>query len=295
RIDHLDQKRQKGALPLSTASIFLKAEMAAVYRPTIIVECISQLFLQRYNLWSVVEADHNPTIQQLTGGSRGIGLSCLEILLKSPIRANVVSLSRSFPAKLLELKKSYHDNLLVVQGDVKNDEDNKRAVESAIKTFGSIDGLILNSGIIHFERIDKNKSLEAWREVFDSISGAQKGESCSSVLLLLWKVVHHGASKAAMNSLCRTLAAEEPEITSISLRPGVTDTDMQEELRSKGKDIMTPTIYQSCYDLYASSKIVRPERPAEVIVNLSIRADRELTGKFLVWDDEELKTYRSSC
>ncbi|KAH9468999.1 hypothetical protein Pst134EA_009519 [Puccinia striiformis f. sp. tritici] len=141
--------------------------MAAVYRPTIIVECISQLFLQRYNLWSVVEADHNPTIQQLTGGSRGIGLSCLEILLKSPIRANVVSLSRSFPAKLLELKKSYHDNLLVVQGDVKNDEDNKRAVESAIKTFGSIDGLILNSGIIHFERIDKNKSLEAWREVFD--------------------------------------------------------------------------------------------------------------------------------
>ncbi|KAI9630236.1 hypothetical protein KEM48_014159 [Puccinia striiformis f. sp. tritici PST-130] len=221
--------------------------MAAVYRPTII----------------------------LTGGSRGIGLSCLEILLKSPIRANVVSLSRSFPAKLLELKKSYHDNLLVVQGDVKNDEDNKRAVESAIKTFGSIDGLILNSGIIHFERIDKNKSLEAWREVFD--------------------VVHHGASKAAMNSLCRTLAAEEPEITSISLRPGVTDTDMQEELRSKGKDIMTPTIYQSCYDLYASSKIVRPERPAEVIVNLSIRADRELTGKFLVWDDEELKTYRSSC
>ncbi|KAI9621406.1 hypothetical protein H4Q26_015702 [Puccinia striiformis f. sp. tritici PST-130] len=232
--------------------------MAAVYRPTII----------------------------LTGGSRGIGLSCLEILLKSPIRANVVSLSRSFPAKLLELKKSYHDNLLVVQGDVKNDEDNKRAVESAIKTFGSIDGLILNSGIIHFERIDKNKSLEAWREVFDvnffplilmlkhslvylrsskgrvvfisSTASVEGGSSLGS----------YGASKAAMNSLCRTLAAEEPEITSISLRPGVTDTDMQEELRSKGKDIMTPTIYQSCYDLYASSKIVRPERPAEVIVNL---------------------------
>jgi len=99
-----------------------------------------------------------------------------------------------------------------------------------------------------------------------------------------------------MNSLCRTLAAEEPEITAISLRPGVTDTDMQKQLRAEGKDLMTPEVYQSLYELYESAKIVKPDKPAEVIANLSVRADREtLTGKFLVWDDDELKTYRSAC
>jgi len=256
---------------------------------------------------------HRPTII-VTGGSRGIGFSCLEILLKSPLRANVVSLSRSFPPRLQELKKSHHENLVVVQGDVKNDQDNKTAVESAVKTFGSVDGLILNSGIVDFERIDKNKSLEGWREVFEvnffplvsmlkhSLVHLRKAKgrvifiSSTASVLGVSSMGSYGASKAAMNSLCRTLAAEEPEITAISLRPGVTDTDMQKQLRAEGKDLMTPEVYQSLYELYESAKIVKPDKPAEVIANLAIRADREtLTGKFLVWDDDELKTYRSAC
>ncbi|EFP78582.2 uncharacterized protein PGTG_04538 [Puccinia graminis f. sp. tritici CRL 75-36-700-3] len=259
-----------------------------------------------------MSAIRRPTII-LTGGSRGIGLSCLEFLLKSPIRANVVSLSRSFPQRLQELKNLHHDNLLVVKGDVKNDEDNKLAVESAIKTFGSIDGLILNSGIIHFERIDSNKTLDAWREVFEVNFFAlismlkhslvhlrdSKGRvvfiSSTASVLGVSSLGSYGASKAALNSLCRTLAAEEPEITSVSLRPGVTDTEMQEELRSKGKGLMTPEVYQSCYDLFASSQIVQPDQPAEVIANLAVRADQNLTGQFFAWDDEELKSYRSSC
>ncbi|OAV96139.1 hypothetical protein PTTG_11911 [Puccinia triticina 1-1 BBBD Race 1] len=254
---------------------------------------------------------YRPTIL-LTGGSRGIGLSCLEILLKYPAQANVVSVSRSLPQRLQELQKAYPHNLLVVQGDVKNDEDNKLAVESAVKTFGSVDGLILNSGIIHFERIDQHTTLESWREVFDvnffplvsmlkhSLAHLRNSKgrvvfiSSTASVLGVSSLGSYGASKAAMNSLCRTLAAEEPEITSISLRPGVTDTDMQEQLRSKGKDLMTPAVYQDCYDLFASSKLVKPEKPAEVIANLSIRAEQKLTGSFLVWDDDELKSYRSS-
>jgi NADP-dependent 3-hydroxy acid dehydrogenase YdfG len=42
--------------------------------------------------------------------------------------------------ELQELKNSYAQNLLVIQGNVAKDEDNKLAVDSAIKSFGSIDG-----------------------------------------------------------------------------------------------------------------------------------------------------------
>ncbi|PLW33180.1 hypothetical protein PCASD_13157 [Puccinia coronata f. sp. avenae] len=88
-----------------------------------------------------MSAPKPPTIV-LTGGSRGIGLSCLKLLLRPPISANVVSLSRSFPPELQELKKEYPQRLLVIQGDVSKDEDNKLAVESAVQSFGSVDGLV---------------------------------------------------------------------------------------------------------------------------------------------------------
>lgn len=42
-------------------------------------------------------------------------------------------------------------------------------------------------------------------------------------------------NRAALNALCRTLAAEEPEITAVALRPGVVDTPMQTELIADGE------------------------------------------------------------
>lgn len=250
-----------------------------------------------------------PTII-LTGGSRGIGLSCLKLLLKSPTRTNVVSLSRSCPSELQDLKRLYHDNLLIIQGDVKRDEDNKLAVESALKSFGSIDGLILNSGVIKFERLDSNTSLESWKDVFNV-------NFFSLVSILKHSLVHlrksngkvifvssgaavgglaswgsYNSSKAAMNSLCRTLASEEPKITSIAVRPGVVDTEMQSQLRSEGKDVMLDPNYKHFHGLFESSKLLPPEAPAQVIANLSINADAKLTGQFLSWDSEELSTYR---
>lgn len=43
------------------------------------------------------------------------------------------------------------------------------------------------------------------------------------------------SNRAALNSLCRTLAAEEPELTAVALRPGVVDTPMQAELIKEGR------------------------------------------------------------
>jgi len=36
----------------------------------------------------------------------------------------------------------------------------------------------------------------------------------------------YSASKAAMNSLCRTLAAEEMDVVSVAVRPGTVNTDV---------------------------------------------------------------------
>src|SRR5271170_7684377 len=43
----------------------------------------------------------------------------------------------------------------------------------------------------------------------------------------------YSASKAAINSLTQSLALEESSITSLAIRPGVVDTEMQNDIRTK--------------------------------------------------------------
>ena len=43
----------------------------------------------------------------------------------------------------------------------------------------------------------------------------------------------YGAAKAVMNSLARTVAVEEPEVTVIAIRPGIVETEMQNTLRDE--------------------------------------------------------------
>jgi len=45
----------------------------------------------------------------------------------------------------------------------------------------------------------------------------------------------HHSSKAALNMFGNILGVEEPEITTVSVRPGVVDTEMQAVIRNDGK------------------------------------------------------------
>jgi hypothetical protein len=56
---------------------------------------------------------------------------------------------------------------------------------------------------------------------------------------------------------------------------------------------MNAANYKHFNGLYESSKLLQPEGPAEVISNLSIRAEENLSGQFLSWDSQELAGYRS--
>lgn len=84
----------------------------------------------------------------LTGASRGLGLSILQILLSPPFSARVVTISRSLPQSLLALKESYPDQLELVQGDVAAREVSHKAVNVAKERWGTIDSVVLNAGVL---------------------------------------------------------------------------------------------------------------------------------------------------
>lgn len=78
-----------------------------------------------------------------------------------------------------------------------------------------------------------------------------------------------------------TLSAEEPNITCISVRPGVVDTQMQRELRDVHFSGMQEKDSARFFILHKEGGLLKPEQPGNVIAKLLLDGPRELSGKFL--------------
>jgi NAD(P)-dependent dehydrogenase (short-subunit alcohol dehydrogenase family) len=91
----------------------------------------------------------------------------------------------------------------------------------------------------------------------------------------------YGAAKAVFNHLALTLSVEEPDVTSISVRPGVVDTEMQREIREKHHESMDEHDAKKFASLKSEGKLLRPEQPGHVIAKLAVEASKELSGRFL--------------
>lgn len=91
----------------------------------------------------------------------------------------------------------------------------------------------------------------------------------------------YGSSKAALNHLALTLTVEEPDITSISIRPGVVDTAMQQDIRNEHSQRMDAKDANKFKSLYQDGGLLKPEQPGNVIARLALDATNDLSGKFL--------------
>ena len=91
----------------------------------------------------------------------------------------------------------------------------------------------------------------------------------------------YGASKAALNYLALSLACEEPEITTISVRPGVVDTEMQRELRDVHSATMAEKDNEKFLGLHQSGKLLKPSDPGDVMAKMVLDPPHELNGKFV--------------
>ena len=95
----------------------------------------------------------------------------------------------------------------------------------------------------------------------------------------------YGCSKAAMNHLALDLSVEEPDVISIAIRPGIVDTDMQKAIREQHGHIMSSDNHKKFTTLKSEGQLVDPNVVGEVIAELSLHAESELSGKFIDWKD----------
>ncbi|KAJ5101419.1 hypothetical protein NUU61_003641 [Penicillium alfredii] len=246
----------------------------------------------------------------VTGASRGIGLAVAKYLLTAPQPHNVVVVARSLEP-LQKLKAQYSKQVEVLNGDLADLSLAQKAVDLALKSFGQLDGLVLNHGILGQVGRIADAEPEQWKQGFDvnfiSLIAFTKAalpalrQSKGKIIFTSsgaavsayrgWAL--YAATKAAMNNFAMSLGAEEPEITSVSVRPGMVNTEMQRELREDHATTLDAEMHSKFTTVHKDGKLLEPEQPGHVMAKLVLDAPKDLSGRFLSWNDKELEAFQA--
>ncbi|KAI4163945.1 MAG: hypothetical protein LQ342_002442 [Letrouitia transgressa] len=228
----------------------------------------------------------------------GLGLAIAQYLLSHS--HNVVVLARS--KELLEkIRAEYPKQVITCAGDLADFSLPQKAVDAAVREFGQIDGLVVNHGVLEPVTRLAGSNVEDWKTSFDinvfsalalvkaAIPELRKSKGrtifissgAASRAYSGWGC--YGASKACLNHLNLTVAAEEPDITSLSIRPGLVDSDMQASVRDTHIFSMSETDAEKFLSAHREGRLLKPYQPGSVIARLALEADKGLSGKYLEW------------
>jgi NAD(P)-dependent dehydrogenase (short-subunit alcohol dehydrogenase family) len=235
----------------------------------------------------------------VTGASRGLGAATA--LALGELGANVVLTARSVEAlnEVAQKVESAGGEALVVQGDIGNLEDVRKVVERTLDCFNEIDALVNNAGVLEpIAPIVEADPKEWQRNLHINLIGLVWMTQAALLHLRAREgvVVHissgaavnayegwsaYSVAKAGVNHFSRSLAVEEPAVTSIAFRPGVVDTDMQALIRAEGAEGMPEDRYQRFVNYKEKGELLPPQVPARAIAALCVGAPKEWSGEYI--------------
>ena len=244
----------------------------------------------------------NPVVI-ISGASRGVGAATARWLAK--VRAAVTLMARSADA----LKTVAGDvqqlggTSLVFKGDVSDADACRAAVTKTLERFGRLDAVVNNAGTVEPLAPVSGSDFDSWqysiavnllgpyyliRAAIAELrrqSGRIVNVSSGAATISVENASAYCAAKAALNHFSRVLAAEEPRLTVVAVRPGVVDTRMQDTIRQKGAGIMSAEQLAYYQNLKASGQLEKPEVPGRALAWLALHAPRGFSGQFLDYDD----------
>jgi NAD(P)-dependent dehydrogenase (short-subunit alcohol dehydrogenase family) len=242
----------------------------------------------------------------VTGASRGIGAAAARWLGQAGATVILVARTRTGLEQTARQVRAAKGRAAIRTADVTDPRAAAAAVALARRRFGRLDGLINNAGVLEPIARLADADPRAWshnlevnllapflwsqaalpllRESRGRIVSVSSGAAVKAVEG--WSA--YCAAKAGVTHLTRVLAAEEPAVTTLALRPGVVDTAMQALIRAEGSGGMSAAQVAYFAGLKAEGQLRPPEIPGRVLAWLALRAPREWSGAFLDADDPRI-------
>ncbi len=231
----------------------------------------------------------------ITGGGSGIGLATARAFCKEG--AKVILFGRR-KEKLVSAADELGDSVLIVQGDMTQNDDLDQLINKTLNNFKAIDILVNSAGLFNGAPLHEISDSQ-WdgmmdiniRSVFQltrrvlPIMMAQKSGSIvhiSSILGLIAvpEVAAYNVSKGALNQFSRSIAVEYGSygIRSNSICPGLIETDMTADLM---KDA---SLMQEWSKEYPIGRFGKPEDVASACLFLASDESSFITGTVLPVD-----------
>ncbi|GAA0583884.1 glucose 1-dehydrogenase [Kribbella sandramycini] len=181
----------------------------------------------------------------VTGAGSGIGRA---IAVQLAAQGALVTVVGRRETALKETVAQLDAEVEIVAADLCTPDSADRIIDAAIDRFGRVDGLVNNAGLARFGRIDEvdvadldallavnvrgpAQLIKAALPHLRSVRGSIVNVTSVAGALSMPGRSYYGASKAAMNSLTRSLARElAPDVRVNAVLPGPVDTPMWQDL-----------------------------------------------------------------
>lgn len=246
----------------------------------------------------------------VTGGGRGLGQAAALALAHEGANVTVVARTVTEIERVAGEIRALGRRALAIETDVSDATAVKTMVDETVDRFGTVDILVNCAGVIGPIGLVSQIEAEEWaRTISINLTGtflccqavlgpmmAQKKGKIVNVSSGIGTHVYprftaYGVSKAGVNYLTRNLAAEVQEfnIDVNAMNPGVTETRMQEEIRTVPPEFIGQEHFSRFHGLWEQGQLYPPEEPARLILFLASPASDGLTGQYLSFSDEKVQ------
>ncbi|MCB4799101.1 glucose 1-dehydrogenase [Neotamlana laminarinivorans] len=228
----------------------------------------------------------------VTGSSRGIGKEVAIQLAKNGAKVVINhSNSEAEANETLNTIINKGGECIVVKADVSNKQDVEALFNKTIETFGKVDVLINNAGIM-YNKLLKDNTQDDFTKLFDvnvrgvfntmqeaatklSDNGIIVNFSSSTVKLMFPKYALYSATKAAVEQMTRVFAKEVGRGISVNaIAPGATATDLF--LNGKSQETI-----DKLKSMIAFNRLAEPIDIARVVVFLASDDSKWISGQVI--------------
>ena len=243
----------------------------------------------------------------VTGASRGLGAAVARRLAGVGVDVTISARSAKGLEAVAETLAALGGRCETVPADVADPDAGSRILSRALERFGRLDAVINNAGALGPLETLAHCDAAAWRYNLEvNLMGpvylcmvalgelrARRGRIVNVSSGAAERVIQAGgaycSAKAGLNHFTRVLAAEEPELTVLAVRPGVIDTEMQKTLRNLGAKTMPSQQARYYRQLKEKGELEPPDVPARSIAWLALHAPQRMSGQFLSYDDPAIR------